>query len=176
MEIQMKFKIIKNIINVGDLHKKLKEIKDSGNVDDSQCPGAPSFYKLDLLNKIHIKLLPILEKEFNVKLYPTYTYCRIYNSKSHLKLHIDRPACEFSVTLNIGYDGDYTWPIWIQDFKGNKTEAILKAGDGLIYRGTECEHWRKDADERVKCQTQGFFHYVDQDGPYENCIFDLVKL
>lgn len=171
----MKFKLIKNVVDVGDLHKQFKAIKHLGK-PDFKCPGAPSFYKHALLDKLHFKTLPIVEDTFKVKLYPTYTFLRIYNKRSILRSHTDRSACEYSVSLNLGYDGDYSWPLWIIDETGKKTTIIFEPGDLFMYRGVECEHGREPADDRVICQTQAFFHFVDQSGRYENCIYDIERM
>ena len=109
-------------------------------------------------------------------MYPTYSYARLYKHGEELKKHTDRPACEISVTMNIGYDGDYNWPIWIKDNNNKNVEVILEPGDGLIYQGCVNEHWRDDADKRVLKQSQVFLHYVNQNGPYEHCINDKVKI
>ena len=56
--------------------------------------------------------LPIVEKESNLKLFPTYAYWRYYVFGGTLTKHIDRPACEISVTACIKkYDN---WPIIVE--------------------------------------------------------------
>ena len=151
-------------------------LRNQKGEEDDQCPGCPVFYKNRELDKVQIKCLRKLEDLTGINLFPTYNYARVYNSKSILKSHTDRPACEISVTMNIGYDGNYNWPIWITDKFGQDKIVILEPGDGLIYLGCEQIHWRADADERIICQSQLFCHYVNQNGPYEDCIYDKVKL
>ena len=161
--------------NTSDLFAYTKTISNTGDFDE-QTPFAPSFYGDLEMWKIQYKILEKMEKITGLKLYPTYNYFRIYNSSSILKPHTDRPACEISVTMNIGYDGDYNWPIWIKDNNNKNVEVILEPGDGLIYQGCVNEHWRDDADKRVLKQSQVFLHYVNQNGPYEHCINDKVKI
>lgn len=168
----MKFQIVKNFVDVTGLFDYFKSIEHLGDMNDEQSPGCPSFYKLGILGKLQWACIPKVEKYFGTKVFPTYNYSRIYNSKAILARHIDRPSCELSVTLNLGYEGDYSWPIWIEDNEGNKLEAILEEGDALLYHGCDCWHWRENADERVIKQAQAFLHYVDQSGPYSNFIFD----
>ena len=72
-----------------------------------------------------------------------------------LKPHIDRDACEFSTTLNLGGD---TWPIYFLIDK-KEIEIILNPGDMLVYRGCELKHWRKKF-KGNKCY-QVFLHYND---------------
>ena len=49
--------------------------------------------------------LPLVEKESNLKLFPTYAYWRMYTKYADLTSHKDRESCEISATLNIGSDG-----------------------------------------------------------------------
>jgi hypothetical protein len=39
-----------------------------------------------------------------VKLYPAYTYTRLYKKGDELKRHKDRFSCEISTTMNLGGD------------------------------------------------------------------------
>ena len=159
---------------VPNLFEYTKTIKKDGTFD-TQTPFAPSFYGDHEMRKLQIKILPIMEEHSGLKLYPTYNYFRIYNKASILKRHTDRPECEISITINLGYDGKYSWPICIKDNNDKEHSVELAPGDGLIYHGCDNEHWREPADDRVICQSQLFVHYVDQDGPYEDRIFDEKK-
>lgn len=173
------FKIVRKLYDVNnhnlivpDLFEYTKSIKSQGILNDGQSNGSPAFKDNKEISKLQIKILSKIEKETNLKLYPTYNYFRIYNSQSILKSHIDRKECEISVTINIGYDGEYSWPIWMKGNDGKDYEVVLEPGDGVIYNGCENYHWRADADEKVICQTQAFIHFVNQNGPYEDCIYD----
>lgn len=141
-------------------------------VMDVQVPHAEAFYNNVELCKMHSKILSKMEVETGLKLYPTYVYARIYNPKSILAKHVDRASCEISITVNIGHDGEYSWPICIKDFSGNDHSVTLGPGDGLIYHGCELLHWREPADHRVKNHAQAFLHFVKQDGQLENYIYD----
>jgi len=173
------FLVVKNIYDVNNHSKKIpnlfeytKTIMNEGDFTDTQSNGAPSFYKNIEMDKLQIKILSKMEERTGLKLYPTYNYFRVYNKNSILRPHRDRPACQISVTINIGYEGDYNWAIWIKDNFGKDHEVKLEPGDGLIYYGCDNFHWREDADERVICQSQVFVHYVIQDDIFENCISD----
>jgi len=156
------------------LWSNIKSKIDQGTFD-GQSPGNPSFYKDVEICKIHIKLLSLVEEVTGLKLYPTYTYNRIYKLGAILPPHLDRPACEISVSLCVGYDGNYNWPLWLKDRKGENKEYILEPGDMIVYMGCEIEHWREPYTKGV-LHGAIFLHYVDQDGPYENCIYDMVKI
>jgi hypothetical protein len=115
------------------------------------------------------KFLPVVESEIGLKLYPTYSYLRIYQTGDRLPKHKDRPACEISVTLSLGYDPDEPWPLWLESDRESRSIS-LKTGDGLIYKGTELHHWRDLYQGRYAAQAM--LHYVDQEGPYQEWRFD----
>jgi hypothetical protein len=114
-----------------------------------------------------------VEENTGLSLYPTYSYYRLYKPGDDLLPHTDRPACEISLTINLGYSyntniKDYSWDIWVEG-KSFRTEP----GDMVIYRGLEMNHWREPfAAGRNSWQAQAFLHYVDVNGPYAMCKFD----
>jgi hypothetical protein len=104
-----------------------------------------------------LKCQPEMEKVTGLKLYPAYTYARIYKKGDELKRHKDRFSCEISTTMNLGGDD---WPIYLEPSgetgkKGIKVD--LKPGDMLVYSGCELEHWRNKF--RGKECIQAFLHY-----------------
>lgn len=133
---------------------------------DTQCPLSIPFY--GIFNDESKEFLPIIEKLVGKKLYPTYTYARIYKKGEMLLPHTDRNECEYSFTLALDYD-NHIWPIYLQD-NGEGKEIFLERGDILIYKGTDIMHWRMQLE--TEFQYQCFFHYVDQNGPYSNYRFD----
>ena len=58
-----------------------------------------------------LKCQPSMEKATGLKLYPAYTYARIYKKGDELKRHKDRFRCEISTTMNLGGDD---WPIYLE--------------------------------------------------------------
>lgn len=161
----MKYKVIKNFIDV-DACNQLVERLDMHCAAgwqvpfDTQCPESPSFY--GIFNDELLLWLPKIEKLLDKKLFPTYTYSRIYKRGSILLPHVDRGECEYSFTLSLKHHQDI-WPIYLQTDEGIE-EVNLDVGDILIYKGTEVLHWRMPL--QGEFQYQGFFHYVDQNGPY----------
>jgi hypothetical protein len=115
------------------------------------------------------RLLPELEQAAGLKLYPTYSCCRLYEHGNILLRHSDRKACEISATVNLGQDPADPWPIWIEGRNG-EAEVRLHPGDALVYRGIECDHWRLPYQGSLLGQV--FLHYVDQDGPHAEWRFD----
>jgi hypothetical protein len=141
------------------MNEHLKKRTD-GKLDDVQANGSPSFYADDLMQQKQIKLLPTMEKNTGLELFKTYTYARIYKKDSILKIHKDRPACEISVTIDLGGD---PWSIWVLDRDEKPIEIRLNSGDALIYRGCDIWHWRPKFDGKEHSQV--FMHYVDKYGP-----------
>jgi hypothetical protein len=70
--------------------------------------------QLPLINLLE-DLLPHFEKACGKRLYPTYSYARLYKPGEELKKHKDRPACEISATITLGFEGDvhgqFTWQV-----------------------------------------------------------------
>jgi hypothetical protein len=139
--------------------------------DGQQIPNTYSCYADIVMETLLLKCQPIMEKATKLKLYPAYTYARIYKKGDELKRHKDRFSCEISTTMNLGGDN---WDIYLEpsgkrDQKGIKVS--LEAGDMLVYRGCELEHWRKKFKGKVCGQV--FLHYNNQStsGSKEN-MFD----
>jgi len=136
-----------------------------GSWKDSQFKNTYSCYSDFVMETLLIKLLPILEKETQLKLVPTYSYTRIYKKGDELKRHKDRPSCEISVTLNLGGD---SWDIYLDSSGKTNQKGIavsLKAGDMLFYKGSELEHWREPFKGNICCQV--FLHYNNVNGQFK---------
>lgn len=143
-----------------------------GNAGDSQVPGTPAYYCNIMMEVLLDDLLPEFERASGRALFQTYSYFRVYKHGDALKRHTDRPSCEISVSLCLGFEGAESWPIWIEGPKGT-SPVSLNAGDALLYRGIECPHWRETfTGER---QAQVFLHYVDQNGLYREWKYDKRK-
>ena len=126
---------------------------------DEQIPETYSQYSNIAMETLMLKCQPEMEKVTGLKLYPAYTYARIYKKGDVLKRHKDRFSCEISTTMNLGGDD---WPIYLEPSgetgkKGIKVD--LKPGDMLVYSGCELEHWREKF--KGKECVQVFLHYND---------------
>ena len=133
---------------------------EKGDPSTIQVPNAHSKYGDPAMETILLNLKEIMEENTGLKLFPTYSYYRVYRKNDDLKPHVDRPACEISATVcfNYSYDDEkYSYPIYIEN-----NEVHLKPGDMAIYRGLELSHWRNKMQvSEQDWQVQGFFHYVD---------------
>ena len=130
---------------------------------NEQIPETYSHYSDIAMETLMLKCQPQMEKVTGLKLYPAYTYARIYKKGDELKRHKDRFSCEISTTMNLGGD---EWPIYLEPSgevgkKGIKVD--LKPGDMLVYSGCELEHWREKF--KGKECIQVFLHYNNRKTP-----------
>ena len=90
---------------------------------DEQIPHTYSQYSNIAMETLMLKCQPIMEKTTGLKLYPAYTYARIYKKGDELKRHKDRFSCEISTTMNLSGDD---WPIYLEPdpTKGGVKEGI----------------------------------------------------
>jgi hypothetical protein len=132
-----------------------------GGYNDLQVPNTYSHYADIAMETLLLKCQPVMEKATELKLYPAYSYARIYKKGDVLKKHKDRFSCEISTTMNLG--GDKSWPIFLKSKKEKSVKIILKPGDMLIYKGCELEHWRNKF-EGDNC-AQVFLHYNNVQTP-----------
>lgn len=147
----------------------LRRAASGSLVPDDQVPGTPALGGDPGMDLLLVRLLPTVEQLTSLKLFWTYSYFRVYKRGDVLDKHTDRPSCEISLTLNLGYVDSKPWPLWIQGRRG--TSSIeLEAGDAVLYRGIECPHWREPFEGEACAQV--FLHYVDQNGPYAEWRYD----
>jgi len=142
-------------------HVLLRKNCIEGAKGDPQVKTALACIDHDLfLETVHEKIWPSLEQIIGEELLPTYAYSRLYSNGDVLEKHTDRPACEISVTVQLGRSHNYAWPI----FAGNHRFDIAE-GDGVIYLGCDIEHWREKCDGPTGYYSgQAFFHFVKANG------------
>jgi hypothetical protein len=131
---------------------------------------------------------PVIEQNVKKKLFPTYSFFRIYDKGSDLKTHIDRESCEYTVALCLGaHPVDQPYEIFLgekddnSDYKYFSNKNNLERyridykfpmlhNNAIIFKGMNKLHWREP------CQHDHFItvflHYVDQDGEYKDFKFD----
>ena len=145
------------------------------SLDDQQVEDSVERYWYPQYKDIHINIKDIVETAIGRGLYETYYYDRFYFPGQELKKHVDRPACEISVTVHIDTNIKENWPIWVKNVNGENVPVVLEAGDAMIYKGCERPHWREPMpgllesirdglDKHSLYYHQIFFHYVLQDG------------
>jgi PKHD-type hydroxylase len=139
-----------------DLHSEGKTTKDI------QCPLSDSIYSDETFQKVLESFTKPIGEHVGRELVPAYTYARIYRSGEVLKPHKDRPACEISATITLGFKAKKIWPIYFDEHKQIPIE--LEIGEMVLYKGCEIEHWRLPF--KGEWQVQVFLHYVDANGPH----------
>ena len=138
---------------------------------DPQSPKSHSVWGDFLTESLLETLQPKIEALAGAKLLPTYSFYRVYVPGEELHAHRDRPSCEVSCTLCLGYDyrgKDYAWRIQMGDKRVN-----LAPGDAVVYLGCEIEHARAPLNVPAGgWHAQAFLHYVTSDGPNRDHAFD----
>jgi len=167
------YKILKNLFErdkCSEMTAKLNNLVERGiyRNPDPLCKLSPAFYGIfnDQLTSIQKRV----EEEVGEELYPCYSYARIYQENDSLPPHTDRPSCEISLTVTLGYE-KHIWPIYLLT-SGHISGIDLDIGDALIYKGTEVMHFRHPM-QGQKYQYQVFFHYVRKNGPYADYRYGL---
>lgn len=156
----------KNICS--DLTQHMHKLLEEGKlVQDEQCPLSWSVYGDQKFDGLLANLAKPIGEKLGLEILPTYTYARLYQPGDILKKHTDRPSCEISGTMTLGYDPDSSiWPIFFgKDKEDPGTSYEVDVGDLVMYRGNELVHWRPKY--KGKWQVQVFFHYVDANGPHK---------
>lgn len=165
-------KDILDIVTQYALFDEIQNFRPEHTQGHKQVPNAHSVYGDPIMESMLLYLQPIIEKNTGLTLYPTYSYYRIYRDGDELTPHKDRPACEISSTLCFNYDyndRNFSWPICIENDKIDQ-----EPGDLTIYRGCDLKHHREKlnlGDDEI-WHVQGFFHYVDANGPHSDEKFD----
>tara|TARA_Y100000004_G_C8954616_1_gene430194 strand:- start:2271 stop:3029 length:759 start_codon:yes stop_codon:yes gene_type:complete len=159
----------------------LEQIEGIGNVnphhygrfDDPQATGDYSKYGDLIFDTLLYALNYKMNLYTGIDLVPTYSYHRLYTKGTELKKHSDRPSCEISTTLCLGFDNsnldkskyeNYMWPLYVKEKDGTELPINLRPGDMLIYKGCELEHWREPFIGNNHAQV--FLHYNDKKGPH----------
>lgn len=157
-----------------ELANELKRlVSENKTIKDEQCPKSQAIHGTVTFDKLLEDLTSHFEQASGLKLFPTYSYARLYNAQDEeLKVHRDRPACEISASLTLDFEGD-VWSIYMgtNEDKSNATEVKMNIGDAVMYRGCDIYHWREPYKEG-KWQAQVFLHYVNQDGPHAEWKYD----
>lgn len=138
--------------------------------EDDQVPHSFPHYSFYAFEALMVELQSDMETVIGKKLHPCYTYARIMFAGADMKIHKDRPSCQYSTTACIDYDINEPYPIYIKNYDGKTSAVTMAPGDMLIYHGTDLEHWREEYQGRE--HIQAFLHYVDARGKYRDYKYD----
>src|SRR5262245_3410494 len=112
------------------VYRYILDRRKSGSLreGDHQVPHTPADYGDSVTDLVLAKLVPTIEKITGLKLFPTYSYFRVYKKGDRLERHCDRPACEISLSVNMGQSPSRPWPLWIERPAGVRA-VKLEPGD-----------------------------------------------
>lgn len=152
------------------LYQHVVESSATGRLSEDKAVDQSSFaYGDPVMEEMLLELQPRVQAESGTLLYPTYSYFRVYRTGATLPRHTDRPSCEISLSLCLGYDAPRPWPIGMSR-RGSTSMITLFPGDAVLYLGMECVHWRDPFEGESAAQV--FLHYVDRFGPQAAFRFD----
>lgn len=122
--------------------------------------------------KLLVRKIPEVSELCGEEVLPTYVYSIIYKNNSELIRHIDRDACDISLTVNLVKD--VNWPICFKNPNNEEVCVELNPGDAVIYLGRDTEHWRSGKFEGQNF-VQVFMHYVRANGSRAYTYFDKER-
>lgn len=159
--------------------------------EEKQVAGSLSRYSHPKYKYIHSQIRLKIEKILGQQLYNTYYYDRFYFVGQRLFRHIDRDACEISLTYQISTNSNEPWGICFETPQGEEKYVNLQNGDAVLYKGCERDHWREPLKskygilDRIKRKIfkhdddtyhhQIFFHYVLANGFRAHCASDYTR-
>lgn len=138
-----------------------------GFMDGTQVPDAKASYGDPVMNNLLIALKPKVEQLYGKRLHETYSFYRVYTEGKELPPHTDRPACEVSVSICLGYSAEYIWPLFVDGKPFSMTP-----GEGVIYKGCDQLHWREPFrrianPDYTPIHSQVFLHYIEAGGQFD---------
>ena len=122
-----------------------------------------SMYSALFTESLSLHILPIVESYVNKKLFPSYSYGRIYRTGAVLEPHLDRRSSEYTVSCCLDKEADQDWQLVVKRANGDIEKVSLEVGDILIYPGRDLNHWRAGKFKGSE-QVQAFIQYVDATG------------
>lgn len=189
--------LVKSVLDLRVVNAALKDIKDElapGKIPISQENAfAPVLARAAFeiygpyytpLKFLLWGLTPIMESLVKLSLEPTYNYFRMYRNGDVCKVHSDRPACEHSMSLTLGYSDGIVWPFHVgndvvdasaaisDDFEGRPFATLaMQPGDAVIYKGIEVRHGRINPNPNA-WSAHIFLHWVERGGRYAGSAFE----
>jgi len=140
------------------------------------------------LMAMHWGMTSIVAERASTDLLPSFSYFRLYFGGDICRVHADRPACEVSISLTLGYSDDRPWELSIasnqtsdslevsDDFGDEPyTSFITKPGDAVLYYGSRFRHGRPTENPN-RWSAHLFMQWVTRGGPHEGEAFERLEL
>ncbi len=140
------------------------------------------------LSALHWGLTPTVTELIGKYLLPSFAYFRIYFGDDICRVHADRSACEFSLSLTLALSDFIPWDLSMgtappedvsavaDDFGDEPYESYpMSAGDAVLYRGTMRRHGRVTPNPN-RWSAHAFFEWVERGGPHHGEAFEDLDL
>jgi hypothetical protein len=155
-----------------DIGKRITlQERDTLYTECNQVNNSHVGYRNAFMQNLLKQYKPQVEECTGLSLFPTCSYYRVYEPGNILHDHTDRPQCEITVTLTLGFNyvnkaDDYRWPIhvFIDD---EKKYFNCDVGDAMIYRGCELKHGRDKFDVGDDSYHVNVFLHYSQNQKYQ---------
>jgi hypothetical protein len=161
--LSLEFKLLKDNLCLAS------NLETSSKLFNNDIDKSFGWYSAYCFESLSLFLLPKIEEVVEKKIFPTYTYGRIYYTGATLGRHTDRHSSDYAVSICIKKD-PVSWLIGFKDLLDKESLFDLEVGDMCVYLGKEVEHWR-DAFQGSE-QIQAFLFYVDQQGKNSHLKYD----
>jgi hypothetical protein len=147
-------------------------------------------YHYPMFAAFHWGLTATVSALVGVEVLPSYCYFRVYRQGDICRVHGDRPACEHSISLTLGYGDDKPWPLEVarrrierpyeradEAFAAEEdaSAVAMMPGDGVLYQGVHHHHGRTMPNPN-RWSAHLFLHWVAKDGPFADQAFDGQKV
>lgn len=130
---------------------------------DRQVPSRYHAHNDPLLRVHQKRLIPLVASIVGVPVKPSYVYLSAYTEGSMLHRHLDRPQCEYSLTISVDYTPEPTleaaWPIRLA-LQDAELIVYQSLGDALLFTGRRLTHFREPLPPG-HISTSLLLHYVD---------------
>lgn len=130
---------------------------------DEQSPGRYVAYDESVTRFMHQQLTTAISDIARTVVRPSYSYLSLYTGGAALDPHIDREACEYTVSLAIDAspepDAQVPWPLNLGLAEGSLA-VWQRLGEGLLFRGRYLPHWRERLADGYTSSSV-LLHYVD---------------
>ena len=133
-----------------------KELQSNRNEYTDHCFGIGN---LPSTLAVEAEITKVISDQYGAlgKIVFSNTYARIYLADSYLKVHVDRPGLDITLSANIFMSEGVSWPFYYTTAAYNPawdklaylpdsddTHGVdLKPGQGACILGTKTAHWRK---------------------------------
>lgn len=116
------------------------------------------------------RLTPLVEQVVGRPLRQSYSFAMDYRAGAKLEAHIDRPQCEYTISLLLDYlpaleNGCSPWPLEVELSAGTPFARLFQApGDAVLFCGRELRHRRPIIPTGASSLVL-MLHWVDADFP-----------